>query len=42
MRELWGQLALKIRMQTDTPKFPASIYRITMYSHVKLSMYGSE
>lgn len=40
MRELWGNPALKIRLQTDTPKFPAAIYRITMYSHVKRYMYG--
>ena len=41
MREIWGNTALKIRqVQTDTPKFPAAIYRITMYSHVKRYMYG--
>ena len=40
MRELWGDTALRIRLQTDTPKFPAAIYRITMYSHVKRYMYG--
>ena len=41
MRELLGLPILKIRKaETDTPKFPAAMYHITMYSHQELLMVG--